>query len=325
VSAPEGAEASPPVPAAAICAELVELQRRRRFCIQEQSQHDRSLEARLARQLGYTPKLPKAERREFFKRVARLRRAVVVDDQLERLDELELKVATVWHALILQSEASRVGWDQQRNAIEAAMCAWAEQLPVWQWAAPIRGFAPKGLAIIVGEACGDAAPTLGDFRSHQNLAKRLGIGVVGGHRQGSPGAGASAEDWIAEGYDKTRRAEIWTVLDYSLLLHQWRAKRGENDGYPLGTYGAIYARQVTEYERRGWPHAKRAAARFMAKCLIRDLWRAWRRADSDQRANQPAPLGARRGTPAVQQEPARKPTLERAERVPPVPAAEPVA
>lgn len=318
---PARASAAAPAPAA-ICAELIELQRQRRFCIRLQSQIDRGLEARLARQLGYHTELPEAEGREIFKRAAAIRRAVVTDDQLARLDEREQKVAREWHPLILQTEQSRVGWDRQRHAIEAAMEALAQQLPVWSWAEPIRGFTAKGLAIIVAEACSEAAPELGAYRSHQNLCKRLGLGVVAGHRQGSPGKEASADDWIAEGYDKTRRAEIWAVLDYSLLLGQWRAARGDNEAYPLGSYGAIYSRQVAEYGRRGWKHAKRAAARFMAKCLIRDLWRAWRRSSSEiQRAKGRSPFGASGGTPAAQQEPATQLPPERASSGAPASAA----
>lgn len=304
---PETATSRSPAPAT-ICAELIDLQRQRRFCIRMQSRIDRGLDAGLARQLGYHTKLPEAEGKALFRRVAVLRKAVVTEDQLAVLSERERAVAKVWLPLILQTEASRLGWDGQRNAIETAMRELARQLPVWEWAASIRGFAPLGLAIIVGEACGPDAAELGDYHSHQNLCKRLGIGVVDGHRQGSPGKGATPEDWVREGYAPARRAEIWTILDYSLRNAQWRNDKVDDagvvlrEGGPQGVYGAIYVRQVAEYQARGWPHAKKAAARFMAKALIRDLWRAWRRYGDfaeGERAERWAPKGHTGRAPAL--------------------------
>lgn len=268
---PETARYATPSPEF-ICGELVKLQKRRRFCIRVQSQIDRALEAALAREIGYRTDLPKAEGKALFRRVAAMREATIVDDQLAGLPPEDRVVAATWRDLILQTHASRSGWDFEREATEAAMRDFAQRLPIWEWAAPIRGFGALALAILIGEACGYAAPTPAHFRSHQNLCKRLGLGVVDGHRQGSPGERPSKEDWTREGYDCTRRAEIWVILDYSLRMAQWRIEAG-----PQGTYGAIYARQVAEYEGRGWPHAKKAAARYMAKALIRDLWRAWRR------------------------------------------------
>jgi hypothetical protein len=147
---------------------------------------------------------------------------------------------------------------------------------------------PLGLAAIVGESCGVNATTPAAYASHQNLCKRLGLGVVDNKRQGNPGPGATAEDWIKHGYKRDRRAEIWTFLDLGIRNAQYR-----REGPALGAYGALYARQVAVYEERGWKHARAAAARYMAKCFIKDLWRAWRRIDglTGNAAYTPAPQG----------------------------------
>lgn len=259
------------VPVALLCRELVELQKQRRFCLKMQARLDRGLDAALAMQLGYHGKTtPEPLRREIFARVKAIRAAVRTDDQLAELSPTDQALAENWQLEITLTEQSRSGWDKRRADIEQRIAEVAQQLPVWAWCEPIRGITPLGLGVIVGEACGPNAPELGSYKSHQSLCKRLSIGVIGGHRQGSPGKGADADDWTREGYKPERRSQIWQFLDYALRNAQYR-----NEGGPLGLYGAIYQRQAAIYEERGWKHAKRAAGRYMAKCFLRDLYRAW--------------------------------------------------
>jgi hypothetical protein len=272
---PETAIAAAPSPPEWICAELVALQKRRRFAIRMQSRIDRGLQSVLATQLGYHTRLPSAERLRLFRRAAAVRGAVINDDPLVELSDDERRVANIWRSVIITTEQSRGGWDLLRADVERSMEKLAIELPVWQWASIVRGFSPLGLAAIVGESCGVSAATPAEYRSHQNLCKRLGLGVIDGVRQGAPGAGATPEDWIRHGYKRDRRAEIWTFLDLGIRNAQYR-----REGPALGAYGALYARQVEVYEERGWKHARPAAGRYMAKCFIRDLWRAWRHVES---------------------------------------------
>jgi hypothetical protein len=268
---PETVNVPAPLSPEWICAELVALQKRRRFAIKMQSRIDRGLQSVLAGQLGYHTRLPPADRLRLFRRAAVIRSAIVNDDQLAGLTDEEYRIADIWRSVIITTEQSRGGWDLLRADVERNMEALAVQLPVWSWASIVRGFSPLGLAAIVGESCGINAATPAAYKSHQNLSKRLGLGVVDGVRQGAPGAGATAEDWIKHGYKRDRRAEIWTFLDLGIRNAQYR-----REGPPLGAYGALYAKQVALYEERGWKHARPAAGRYMAKCFIRDLWRAWR-------------------------------------------------
>jgi hypothetical protein len=153
------------------------------------------------------------------------------------------------------------------------------------------------------------------------LFKRLGIGVVDGRRQGSPGIGASAEDWIRHGFDCERRSQVYVFLDDTLFKQQWR-----KDGDLVGTYGIIYrdrktlenyknnaglnkdeaARQLKSArklsakqkavlsEGRLLPkHIDNRARRYMSQCFIRDLRNAWRA------ANDAMPEPAKRRSPPV--------------------------
>lgn len=275
LQSPETVSVPAPLSPAWICAELVALQKRRRFAIKMQSRIDRGLQSVLAGQLGYHTRLPPADRLRLFRRAAVIRSAIVNDDQLAGLTDEEYRIADIWRSVIITTEQSRGGWDLLRADVERNMEALAVQLPVWSWASIVRGFSPLGLAAIIGESCGVNAATPAAYKSHQNLSKRLGLGVVDGVRQGAPGAGATAEDWIKHGYKRDRRAEIWTFLDLGIRNAQYR-----REGPPLGAYGALYAKQVAVYEERGWKHARPAAGRYMAKCFIRDLWRAWRHIES---------------------------------------------
>jgi hypothetical protein len=290
VSTPETADRSTLSPSETICAELVALQKRRRFAIRMQSRIDRGLQSILAMQLGYHNKLAPAERIRLFRRAAAIRDAVVNEDKLANLTDEEQQVAATWRTVIVTTEQSRGGWDLLRADVERSMEQLAIQLPIWSWAAIVRGFSPLGLAAIVGESCGVNATTPAAYGSHQNLCKRLGLGVVDNRRQGNPGPGATAEDWIKHGYKRDRRAEIWTFLDLGIRNAQYR-----REGPALGAYGALYARQVAVYEERGWKHARAAAARYMAKSFIKDLWRAWRRIDglTGNAALESAPQGQR--------------------------------
>lgn len=270
---------------------LVILQRQRRFCIRSQSKMERSTEAFIARELGYRPDLPEAAGKAIWARAASIRKTAEAGGEESQHDH-DRKVQAehalfASHRLIIQSAMSRAPWDGFRKDVETEMEAVAKALPVWPWVSGVKGFAAKGLAIIIAEAGAD----LRNYSKKEKLWKRLGLAVINGKRQGNPGKGADAQDWLDHGYNPARRAEIWAIAD-SMFKHQWAGDKDEDGGNPLktkkpvavpahatGPYGEVYGtRKMRTSNTIILPkHKDNDARRVMTKRLIRDLWREWRR------------------------------------------------
>lgn len=255
-----------------ICGALMRAQRDRVFAIVMQSRCDRAVEAYIRIRLGYRTvddegnPAPEAERKKLSALAVRIKAAVENgEDSPAGTEALAASVAMI----VERNKIGRAVWDEFRAMTEKNMIALAKQLPVWSFVESVRGVSALGLAVIVGEA-GD----LGGYPKKGHLWKRLGMAVLDGKRQGNPGAGATTEDWIAHGYKKQRRAQIWAMLDDVMLRQQWQG------GEARGPYGAAYARKKAEYLAREWTpgHADKAARRYMAKMFLRDLWKAWPRA-----------------------------------------------
>ncbi len=295
-------------PRAAVCAALKELQAQRRHCISLQSKCDRATEAFIARRLGYHAGLPAPQRKRLFAQAGKMRRQIergtdlssadpqcsIVDAAPEPQDDsggllshetLRASAAAVAAAvapLVLLSARARAGFDRHRIEVEREMRRLAHILPAWTWVESIAGLGDLGLAIIVGEAGDLSAYTRVPGKPGAGVAKlwkRLGLAVLGGLRQGGLPAGSEAAEWIVHGYNRRRRAEIWTIAD-ALFRHQWRGAKDDEPAHAVGPYGEDYARKRGEYAAREWSpgHANAAARRYMTKCVIRDLWVAWRRA-----------------------------------------------
>lgn len=251
------------------------------FCIAQQSRIDRSLEGLLATMLfGYAPRKgqkadgsAKAVFVKVHKRIEEARKSGP-DDAL--------------HALIAANDIARATFDQQRNDMERAMSRTIRSLPIWtSWAADIKGLGALSLGRILAET-GD----LSGYASVSKVWKRLGLAVIDGNRQGRPGSGASAEDWIAHGYSPKRRSIVYVTAE-TLFRKQWAGAR-DNDGVdprksgkpaateagPTGPYGQIYKarKDRTAITHPDWTraHAHNDALRIMSKALLRDLWIAWR-------------------------------------------------
>lgn len=299
-----------------LCAVLRDLQRRRRFLIRSQSRLDRSIESFIALRLG-SGGLPAGECKKIYARAAMLMSIVALDDAavpapdnplegdaaskdlvkvaaarkkaaaarkiaaesaaaLRRgLSHEESLILAEEHEIIRISLVQRKPVDDLRRMTECAMVEVAHTLPVWPFVEGVRGVSALGLAVIIGEA-GD--PTA--YRDKHTLCKRLGLGVVDGVRQGSPGEDATPEDWVRHGDVKRRRAEMFAFLYDVMIRAQWRAEKDDVPAHALGPYGEIYGRQKTVYLGRGLlaGHADKAARRYAAKAFIRDLRSAWRAA-----------------------------------------------
>ncbi len=267
---------------------LMELQSLRRHCIRSQSRCDRSIEALIARTQGYHTALPEVERDKLFK-FARAIRLKVEADAKAGTPGSDPRIPQSVVALIETSYVARAQWDRQRLAIEAEMSMLAREMPVWPWVKRVRGLAELGLAVIVAEA-GD----IGTYSGPGKLWKRLGLACLDGIRQGSVPkeltGDARKEEWKRRGYNPARRAEVWAFLDDVLFRAQWRGDRDEDGKDPRksGKPVAVPAHAVGEFgevygERKAWniarglapKHADADARRFMAKRVVRELWRAW--------------------------------------------------
>ena len=275
---------------ATLCAHLVDRQRQRTFCIKQQSRADRAIDSYIARLLNFHTGLPEADRKKIFATAAAIRKAAERGEDQDAVDHQTGTVLAACRPLILASAIGRKQWDALRDEAETAMCDLARRLPVWPWVKTVKGLAELGLAVIVGEA----GRPLHDYRSHQAFWKRMGLAVIDGKRQGAPGAGATAEDWIRHGYNRHRRSEAWNFCGDKIIYAQWRGERCAICNKPtakckcatpelvpahaIGPYGEVYGTWKAMYLERGWDkkHADDAARRKMSKDLLRHLLREWR-------------------------------------------------
>ena len=236
--------------------------------------------------------------------------------KLSGVDELEM----IDSKSVIQAEMpSRRAYTELLKITEKEMTVLAKKLPIYMWSEGVRGLGPLGIATIIGET-GDLTkdPTtegVMGYATHERVWKRLGLAVINGRRQGDPGPGATSELWIEHGYRKIRRSQCWKIND-SLIRAQWRGAKEDDDtgeitdGYALGPYGELYARQKIEEHRRNdsgeyaeqaakivsetrgrrkVPHPENVAGRLtkkhldnkarriVEKQLIEDIWREWNR------------------------------------------------
>lgn len=189
--------------------------------------------------------------------------------------------------------------DAQQAAYEKEMVRAMKGLPILKWARDVKGFGDLSLANIIGECTGFRNDTgefysLGDFKSVSAVWKRMGLAVLNGHRQGNTGKGASADDWIAEGYNKSRRSVMWNVGNSLILsMGKFRPVFGEDvDANEEYTYlqkvfatrarleQAKLGKEVAE-SKTGKDsysaHAANRAKRYTEKRLLRMLFSEWRR------------------------------------------------
>ncbi len=281
-----------------IVSELAALQRRRRFCIQQQSRADRSIESLIASTLGFRIDATEKERKSVFARAKAYRQSVERGGEGQRYADAQSSAAlSALAPMILVSAATRAPWDDLRKQAEKEMIRLAKSLPVYEWARSIKGFGDKGLAIIVGEA----GIPIGEYRTVEGFWKRMGLAVIDGERQRGKTDKVQA---AAHGYSPKRRAEIW-MLAHSMFKAQWNGDKDEDGknpaktGKPIvisahaaGPYGEIYAARRASTTPRieatadlllGSPEkwiplrCFNDAVRVMSKALLRDLWVEWRR------------------------------------------------
>jgi hypothetical protein len=266
----------------ATVAEIRAHHRTRRFAMEQRKRADLSLGAFLRTALGWRKDLPDAER----KKIADQAKALVglgekaIKGKLVEIDEPAYRD---WQSVIAAALMARAPFDAIEKDATKTMEKLAKTLPVWEaWGSEVRGFGPVSLAVIVAEA-GDLA----NYPKKGHLWKRLGLGLVDGVRQGGLGKGASKEDWIAHGYNATRRSQIYVIGDVMvkvgdhyrklyLARKEYERIRAQIAGLAVVPAARIPKGKAAEYMSDG--HVHKRAQRYMEKILLRDLWVAWRRA-----------------------------------------------
>lgn len=180
--------------------------------------------------------------------------------------------------------------EDQRTAYEKAMVKAVKTLPVYAWAKNVKGLGDVSLATLVGE-CGD----IGTYKSVSAVWKRLGLAVMSGQRQGNPGANATAEDWIAHGYNKQRRSVSWNARNQIIGgMGLWRPMFGEDldANSELTYYQRVFAERARyEAAKLDQPVKESAkgkesytkyvtnrAMRYTEKRMLKHLYIEWRRA-----------------------------------------------
>lgn len=154
---------------------------------------------------------------------------------------------------------------------EREMSGEARKLAVWPWVESIRGAGALGLAQIVAESMGqNTVNGLSDYPGPAALRQRFGLG---GDRFGNPQRRykdpAMAE---AMGFSPQRRKLMYLIAD-SLV-------KGNRGGEYKAFYDAEKARRLERGDGVTKKHAHNHALRLLAKRYLRDLWKAWRAAES---------------------------------------------
>lgn len=184
--------------------------------------------------------------------------------------------------------ADAIAVDQARLAKEMGRVA--ERLPVWEiFAEGVRGIGAPMLGKIVAEAPGNDLNGFPDFWCPQALWKRFGLHVLESGEAPRPRKGETL------GFSRYRRSVAWQLGD--VVLRAQLRKDCPSDERP---YGDLYverkAFEVRRAEERGLivkPAAriKRGedaisegvvhlrAKRYVEKRVLRDLWRAWVKAE----------------------------------------------
>jgi hypothetical protein len=250
--------------------EIRAFHRQRCYMMACRQRADHALGAFIRTQLGWSLRLSKAEREQIERRA----RLLIADP-----------ASSPFEAVITASQAAAEPFAKVERQCLRKMTRRAEILPVWEaFGRDIRGFGAGSLAVIVGEA-GD----LDSYATHSRLWKRMGLAVIDGVRQGGLRSSAGREQWITHGYSPIRRSRMWNIGDslikgnregryrgVYLARKDYERARATMAGLTVAPAAKIPAKRRDEFMSEIHVHLR--AQRYMEKRLLRDLWRAWRRA-----------------------------------------------
>lgn len=249
--------------------------RKRRFAMKVQSKLDRALEAYVrVNFLDWNWELPEAERAKLnakAKTMIKQARAADAPEELVNLVEI-----------VLANDTARAPMDKLRKDAETEMETLAEELPVFAWWDEIKGIGPLGLATIIAET-GD----LSGYETKGHIWKRLGFAPYDGFagstwkRQSWRPRTLSATEWTENPFSGERYSFMQQIAE-NMLKHQLISKTKTESGRSeaKGPYGAKYVHRYshTLEMHPDWTdgHRNADAIRYAMKCLLADLWRAWR-------------------------------------------------
>lgn len=152
-------------------------------------------------------------------------------------------------------------------ALDRRLGKLAKALPIWPYAATIKGLGALAMAKIVGEA-GD----LSKYRTVSAVWKRCGLAVIDGERQRKV---ANAEAALAHGYDPQRRSVLY-IIGECLFKAQGT---GDNSGSYRLIYDASKAKHLAKEVALIVAHKR--ALREMTKAMLKHVTVEWRRIDRE--------------------------------------------
>jgi hypothetical protein len=185
-------------------------------------------------------------------------------------------------------EKSRLEVEKELVALAKAICG---ELPcIGAFIEATRGLGYLSLAGIIGEA-----GALVNYGNPAKLWKRMGLAVM---PDGDKQRRVSGAEAMLHGYSPMRRSLMWTIGDcivkvggpYRAIYDQRKAyetEKNERGEYADRAARVLKAKKFDEktsaykcYSQGKLPpaHIHASAQRYMEKRLLRDLWRAWRRA-----------------------------------------------
>ncbi len=288
-----------PAPVADIVAQIVNLHRRRQAAIRAKTKVILMMKAEvrslLCRDADFEEDKTTDRVTAFGKAPRKLTKAAQkrVDDAIKaataEIDEglPQSDVASVISSYI---ESEKL-FDAQCEGYAKQMVKLVKQLPAYEFVKSVNGFGDVSFATIIGE-CGD----IGTYKSVSAVWKRLGLAVINGRRQGNPGEGATAQDWVDHGYNRARRSVSWNMRSGIIgNMGLWRPDFG-SDLSDVTYYQKVYAERARfEAEKLGMPveckvnakgvekesyraHVATRAHRYVEKRLLKNLYIEWRKA-----------------------------------------------
>jgi hypothetical protein len=283
------------------CRQLIELGVRRKQFMRASIRVSNAAGALVRRALGWQPSLDAKEQKRINTSAAKI---LACEDYSELPAELE-EVANALSADIATSREMAAPADVMVHRLELQMRKIARQFPAWNgWAKEIHGFSDLGLAVVIAEA-GD----LTRYSTHSKLWKRLGLAPVtkDGKTQACStwrrNGGLSTAEWMDESaagpkYAPRRRAAIFSQVGSPIIGGMGKGYRplvGEDisKNEKLSHYERVFVQRLrheaekdpemrrpdTDKGRESYSrYAAMRAQRYTEKRLLKDLWRAWRRA-----------------------------------------------
>lgn len=266
--------------------------RQRQFAMAQRKRVDLATGSFCRLMLGWRVDAPEKDRKAVALRAKAILGAVEAKQKGKVTDFDDPSLAEM-RPVVTAAIASRAPFEAVEKEAEKNMRRLVRTLPVYAWAAEQRGLGEMGLAQIIAEA-GD----LSDYDNPAKLWKRMGLAVIQGRRQGAPGEKAGNADWVAHGYNAARRSIMWNIGQslmkakgpYADLIRERKEierLKALAEGLEVKPAASIKA---TEKNRcRSVGHIANRARRYAEKRLLKDLWRAWRRARSNLPPTNDAP------------------------------------